>query len=440
LGHGGWGALALVAVLIGFSALYSMAETAVMSLSRGRARQLVEEGVPEARTLEHMSQHPNRILGTVLVGNNLANIAASAVATALLLRLYGSLGVTISTVVMTLIVLLLAEITPKTYAAHHPDRVAVRLARFLVVSMAVFTPVVKVLTAIGVGALRLLGIRAEGGRLVTEEEIRTLVDVGQEEGLLEAEEREMIQGIFELSDTPVREVMVPRIDIDAIEIQSTLKDAWEAVIQAGHSRLPVYRRTVDDIVGMLYARDILAYVRERSLDTPVETLLRPVYYVPETRKVDELLRDFRRERIHIAIVLDEFGGTAGLVTMEDLLEEIVGEIQDEYAQDEPEMREIEPGRRYEVDGRVTLDDLRDQWGIELEAEDIDTVGGFILDLLGRAPVQGETVRYGPWELTAAQVKGRRVKRLGIRRVDAEIQEGSDAAEPQGDRGGQGGWQ
>ncbi len=424
--HEVWGALVVLVVLLGFSALYSMAETAMMSLSRGRARQLAEDGVPQGRTLEAMSQQPNRILGTVLVGNNLANIAASAVATAMFLRAYGQLGITVSTVVMTIVILLVAEITPKTYAAHHPDKVAVRLAPFLVVSAALFTPVVRVLTAVGVGALRLVGVRAEGGRLVTEEEIRTLVDVGQEEGLLEAEEREMIQGIFELSDTPVREVMVPRIDIDAIELKATLREAWEAVIQAGHSRLPVYRRTVDDIVGMMYARDILAYVRERSLDTPVESLLRPVYYVPESKKVDELLRDFRHERTHIAVVLDEFGGTAGLVTIEDLLEEIVGEIQDEYDRDEPEMRELEPGVRYEVDGRVALDDLKERWGIDLDAEDIDTVGGFILHLLGRAPVQGETVRFGPWELTAANVTGRRVKRLTLRRVEPGP-EPSDAA-------------
>jgi len=414
-----WRAALGVLVLLFFSSLYSMGETAMMALSRGRARQLAEEGVRHGRALERMSQEPNRILGTVLVGNNLANVAASAVATGLFFKLYGAAGITVSTVVVTVVVLLVAEITPKTYAAHHPDRVAIRLSPFLLASMAVFTPVVRVFTAVGVGVLRLFGVRAEGGRLLTEEEIRTLVEVGEQEGLLEAEERQMIQGIFELGDTPVRDVMVPRIDMDAVALEATLGEAWEAVIQAGHSRLPVYRQTRDDVVGVLYARDILAYVRDRSLDTPIEPLIRPVHFVPESKKVDEVLRDFRRERTHIAIVLDEYGGTAGLVTIEDLLEEIVGEIQDEYDQEEPEMRELRPHEAYEVDGRVTLDALRDTWEIGFDAEDVDTIGGYILHLLGRAPVQGETVRSGAWELTASKVTGRRVKRVAIRRAPPE---------------------
>jgi putative hemolysin len=414
-----WRAALGVVVLLLFSSLYSMAETAMMALSRGRAHKLAEEGVPHGRTLELMSQEPNRILGTVLVGNNLANVAASAVATGLFFNMYGASGITISTVVMTVVVLLVAEITPKTYAAHHPDRVAIRLARFLLISMAIFTPVVRVFTAVGVGVLRLFGVHAEGGRLLTEEEIRTLVDVGEQEGVLEAEERQMIQGIFELGDTPVRDVMVPRIDMDAVPLHATLREAWEALVHAGHSRLPVFRQTRDDVVGVLYARDILAYVHDRSLDSPVESLIRPVHFVPESKKVDEVLRDFRREHTHIAIVLDEYGGTAGLVTIEDLLEEIVGEIQDEYDLDGPEIREIAPGEMYDVDGRVTLDELRDEWGLDFEAEDVDTIGGYILHLLGRAPVQGETVRSGSWELTASVVTGRRVKRVRLKSVPVE---------------------
>ncbi len=414
-----WRAALGVLLLLFFSSLYSMAETAMMALSRGRAHRLAEEGAKHGRLLEQMSQEPNRILGTVLVGNNLANVAASAVATGLFLKLYGGAGITVSTVVMTVVVLLVAEITPKTYAAHHPDRVAIRLSRFLLISMTVFTPVVRVLTAIGVGFLRLFGVRAEGGRLLTEEEIRTLVDVGEQEGVLEAEERQMIQGIFELGDTPVRDVMVPRIDMDAVPVGASLREAWEAVIQAGHSRLPVFRDTRDDVIGVLYARDILAYVRDRSLETPIESLIRPVHFVPESKKVDEVLRDFRRERTHVAIVLDEYGGTAGLVTIEDLLEEIVGEISDEYDLDEPEIREIAAGDVYDVDGRVPLDDLREELNLSFEAEDVDTIGGYILHLLGRAPVQGETVRSGDWEFTASQVTGRRVKRVRLRRAPEE---------------------
>jgi putative hemolysin len=399
---------------LGFSALYSMAETAMMALSRARARRLVEQGLPRARLVERMVEEPNRILGTVLVGNNLANIAASAIATSVLLGLIGRSAVTVATVVMTLVVLLVAEITPKTYAAHNPDTVAIRLARFLQVSARLFTPVVRVLTAVGVSFIRLLGGKVEGGKLITEDEIRTLVDVGEEQGLLEAEEREMIQGIFELGDTVVREVMVPRIDIQALPAEATLQDAWETVIQAGHSRIPVYRKTIDDIIGVIYARDILAYVKEKPLDTAAESLIRPAYYVPESKKVDELLADFRRERTHIAVVLDEYGGTAGLVTIEDLLEEIVGEIQDEYDREDVAVRQVGPDV-LEADGVVSLDEIREHWDIELPDEDVDTLGGFILHLLGRAPVEGEKVQYDGLEFTVTKVVGRRVKRLEIRR-------------------------
>jgi putative hemolysin len=403
----------LIIVLLVLSGLYSMSETAMMALSRGGARRLADQGTPGGAEIERMAREPNRILGTVLVGNNLTNIAASAVATALLVTALGTMGVTVATVVMTVVVLLVAEITPKTYAAHHPDRVALRLHRFLSVSAVVFTPVVTVLSWIGLGMIRGLGGRADGQRLLTEDEIRSLVDVGQEEGLLEQEEREMIQGIFELSDTAVHEVMVPRMDMHTLEADATLASAWETVIQAGHSRIPVWRESIDNIIGVLYARDILAYARERPLDTPVASLLRPAYYVPESKKVDELLADFRRERTHIAVVLDEFGGTAGLVTIEDLLEEIVGEIHDEYDKEEPSLHRLSDDEM-EADGRVALDDLPPEFHVPVGDADVDTLGGFILHLLGRAPVQGETVEAGGLLLTAAQVTGRRVKRVRIR--------------------------
>ena len=415
-----WPDLVLIALLLALSALYSMSETAMMALSRGGARRLADEGARGGAEIERMAREPNRVLGTVLVGNNLTNIAASAIATALFVSALGPAGITVATVVMTVVVLLVAEITPKTYAAHHPDRVALTLHRLLAVSAAVFTPVVNLLGWIGLRAIRALGGQADGRRLLTEEEIRNLVDVGQEEGLLEQEEREMIQGIFELSDTAVHQVMVPRMDMHTISADTTLASAWEAVIQAGHSRIPVWRESIDDVIGVLYARDILAYARERSLDTPVASLLRPAYYVPESKKIDELLADFRRERTHIAIVLDEFGGTAGLVTIEDLLEEIVGEIQDEYDADEPPFREV-GADEMEADGRLALEDLPERFQVPETDADVDTLGGFILHLLGRAPVQGETVHAGSLELTAAQVTGRRVNRVRIRVVAPETE-------------------
>ncbi|MCL4351887.1 MAG: hemolysin family protein [Firmicutes bacterium] len=410
-----WGPIVFLVVMLGMSALYSMAETAMMALSRGKVRQLVEEGVSKASWLERLIREPNRLLSTVLVGNNLTNIVASTVAAGLFIAYFGSSGITISTIVMTLVILLVAEITPKTFAAHNPERVALRLAPFLEVSARIFYPVVRVLTWIGVGFIRLLGGRAEGGRIITEDEIRTMVEVGEEEGLLEAEEREMIQGIFDLGDTVVREVMVPRIDVQALPATATLAEAWDAVIQWGHSRLPVYRVTIDDVIGVIYARDILLYIKERPHETPIQDLVRPVQYVPETKKVDELLADFRRRRSHIAVVLDEYGGTAGIVTIEDLLEEIVGEIQDEYDTEEVAIRRIDENT-IDVEGLASLDEINELFDVDLPHEDFDTVGGLILHLLGRAPVEAEVVTLDGLEFTVTKVTGRRVTRVLIRRL------------------------
>jgi CBS domain containing-hemolysin-like protein len=418
--HLEWIPIAALIAVVGVSALYSMAETAMMALSRGKLRSLADN--PDATLLTRLLKDPNRMLGTVLVGNNLANILASTLATALFLHYLGGSGVLFSTVVMTLFILLAAEITPKTYASHNADRVALRLAPLVAVSAKVFYPVVQVLTWVGVNVIRLLGGKAEGGRLMTEEELRTLVEVGEEQGILEANEREMIQGVFDFGDTIVREVMVPRIDVQALPETATLGEVWDALVHWGHSRIPIYRNTIDDITGVIYARDILAYGREKPLDTPARELARPVPFVPETKKIDSLFADFRRQRTQIAVVMDEYGGTAGIVTIEDLLEEIVGEIQDEYdAEEEVPLKELGPNL-VEVTGLYALDELNERFDLKLPHEDFDTVGGLVLHLLGRVPVEGEVVHVDNVEITVAQVEGRRVARAIVRILESSDSE------------------
>jgi putative hemolysin len=418
-----WGPIILLIVVVAFSALYSMSETASMSLSRAKVKNFEEKGKKNASRLERLIQQPNRLLGTVLVGNNLANILASTVAAGLFIHYLGASGVTVATIVMTVVILLVAEITPKTYAAHNAEGVALRLAGFLDVSARIFYPVVQLFTWVGVGFIRLMGGKAEGGRLITEEELRNLVEVGEEEGLLEAEERDMIEGIFDFGETVVREVMVPRIDVQALPETATLAEVWDRLIEWGHSRIPIYRNTIDDITGVVYARDVLAYGREKALDTPARDLARPVQFVPETKKISSLLTDFRRQHTQIAIVMDEYGGTAGIVTIEDLLEEIVGEIQDEYDVEEVPIKEIAPGV-VEVTGLFALDELNEQLDLNLPHEDFDTVGGLILHLLGRVPVEGEVVTVDRVELTVAKVNGRRVSRVIVRVL------GQSPAEPE----------
>ncbi|NMP23017.1 CNNM domain-containing protein [Sulfobacillus harzensis] len=406
-----WIPIVALIVVVAISALYSMAETAMMALSRGKMRTLSENH--QVERLSALLRSPNRLLGTVLVGNNLANILATTLATAVFLHYWGHFGVAISTVVMTLFILLVAEITPKTFASHNAEQVALRLTPFLAVSARIFYPIVRILTWVGVGIIRLMGGKAEGGKLMTEEELRTLVEVGEEQGLLEANERDMIQGVFDFGDTVVREVMVPRIDVQALPETATLGEVWDTLVEWGHSRVPIYRNTVDDITGVIYARDILAYGREKPLDTPARDLARPIQFVPETKKLDHLFADFRRQHTQIAVVMDEYGGTAGIVTIEDLLEEIVGEIQDEYDTEEVPMRELSPGV-IEVAGLFALDELNEKFDLELPHEDFDTVGGLVLHLLGRVPIEGEVVRLDNVEITVAQVVGRRVSRAILR--------------------------
>ncbi|PSR23620.1 MAG: hypothetical protein C7B45_02300 [Sulfobacillus acidophilus] len=420
MAHREWIFIVALIVVVAFSALYSMAETAMMALSRGKIRSLADD--PQADRLSRLLRDPNRLLGTVLFGNNLANILASAVATALFLHYFGDVGIVISTVVMTVFILLFAEITPKTFASHNAERTALRLSGFLRVSAGIFNPVVRALTWAGVGIIRLLGGDAEGGRLMTEEELRTLVEVGEEQGLLEANEREMIQGVFDFGDTVVREVMVPRIDVQALPETATLGEVWDMLVTWGHSRVPIFRNTIDDITGVVYARDILAYGREKPLDTLARDLARPVPFVPETKKIDSLFADFRRQRTQIAVVMDEYGGTAGIVTIEDLLEEIVGEIQDEYDdQEEIPLKEVAPGV-VEVTGLFALDELNERFDLNLPHEDFDTVGGLVLHLLGRVPIEGEIVRLDDVEITVAQVEGRRVARAIVRMLKEPEQE------------------
>ncbi|HSJ55211.1 MAG TPA: hemolysin family protein, partial [Anaerolineae bacterium] len=263
---------------------------------------------------------------------------------------------------------------------------------------------------------------------VTEEEIRTLVDAGEEEGVLEEEEKEMIYSIFDLGDTMTREVMVPRIDVVALEVTTPLLEALETIMQAGHSRIPVFRETVDNVEGVLYAKDLLPYLRDGRTDVPLKGLLRDAYFVPETKKASELLPDLQQRRVHVAIVVDEYGGVAGLVTIEDLLEEIVGEIQDEYDTEEPFVEFVDENE-YVFDARVDLDDLNRLMDVSLPTEDNDTLGGFIYTELGKVPAPGDQVAFGNMEFVVESVAGRRIRKVRVRRqLPASLQQAPSAGE------------
>src|SRR6266496_2332976 len=330
-----WLQLFVLIVTLILCGVASAAETALTSVSRIKLKNMAEEGDRRVIDIEKLLAEPNTFLSTILVVNSVAVIVASSMATVLALRFSESWGELIATILISLVVLIFCEITPKTAAVQNPLRWARVFVRPVRITAWLLQPVVWALGAVTNSLVRLVGGQIKRkGPFVTEEELRLLVTVGEEEGVLEEEETEMIHSIFEFADTTAREVMVPRIDMVTLEADATVDEAVDLALQAGFSRIPVYKESIDDIIGVLYTKDMLKQLREDHNTLPVRDLVRPAYFVPETKKLDDLLREIQQKHVHLVIIVDEYGSVAGLVTIEDLVEEIVGDIQDEYDREE----------------------------------------------------------------------------------------------------------
>jgi putative hemolysin len=410
-----WIEIVIIVIALILAATAASAETSLTSISRVRLRQLVEQKVRRAILIERLHRDPNAYLSTVLIVNTVAIIVASSSATLLALHLYHErVAEWLVSLVLSLVVLIACEITPKTLALQRAERVALRLAPLVAGATLVMRPVVYVLTVVTRLILRLLGGKAEvRGPFVTEEELKMLVTVGEEEGVIEEEEREMIHGIFEMGDMSVREVMVPRTDLVAIEVNEPVEKAVDLVTRHGHTRIPVYEGDIDHIVGVLYAKDLLRAV-VRGEKKSLREIARKPYFTPESNKVQDVLRDLRKNRVHMAIVVDEYGGTAGAVTIEDILEEIVGPIHDEYdIGEEDEIQFISPNEVV-LDGRVSVDDVNELLTLNIAADNYDSIGGFVLNQLGAAPKAGATLKLGTAELRVEAVQGTRIKKVRIR--------------------------
>jgi putative hemolysin len=410
--------LVVLGLLLLLSAFFSGSETALFAANRLRLRHLREEGHRGARVALALLDQPGRLLSTLLIGNNISNTGLAVVATATLVRWLGrERGSVYAFVAVTVLLLLVGEITPKTFAARHADRVAVIAARPVQWVGGLLSPLSRLLSLITNLFARPLGGRVlSDAPLVTEEEIQMIVRMGEEQGVLEQEEREMIHSIFEFGDTVVREVMVPRVDMVAVEAGEPVETVLDIIRTQGHSRVPVYNETVDQIVGLIHVKDLLAGFKEGRLVGSARDFARPAYFVPETKRLDELFREMRRKKVHMAIAVDEYGGTAGLVTIEDLLEEIVGPIQDEYDAEEPPVKILNE-RVALVDGAVHLDDVNASLGIALPAGEDDSLGGFVTSLLGHVPSQGERISYGDVEFVVERVDGHRIAQVRVTKVE-----------------------
>ena len=380
-----------ILILVLLSAFFSSAETSMTAANRIRIHSLAEQGNKRAIILEKIISNSGKMLSTILIGNNIVNIAASSLATTFTMKVFGSMYIGVATGVMTLLVLLFGEITPKTIATLKADDLALTYARPIYALMTVLTPVIYIVGKLANGILFLLRVDPNAKKdTITEHELRSMVNVGQENGVIEREEKQMIYNVFDFGDSAAKDVMIPRIDMTFIDVESSYQELLNIFKEDMHTRFPVYEDNTDNVIGIINIKDLLLYPNNEQFS--IRKILREPYFTYEYKRTTDLMLEMRKASVNLAIVLDEYGSTAGLVTLEDLLEEIVGEIRDEYDEDEEEpIREIQPGREYQVLGSAKLSDLNEVLGTKLESEDYDSVGGYIIEQLDCLPREGESV-------------------------------------------------
>ncbi|HBY3646161.1 TPA: HlyC/CorC family transporter, partial [Clostridioides difficile] len=380
----------LIVLLIG-SAFFSASETALMSLSKIRIRYMQDEGVKGAKLVSSLIENPNKLLSSILVGNNVVNIAATSISTSLFIGLMGEKGVALATAVMTVLVLIFGEITPKTIAANNSEKVSLLVSKPIKAIIFILRPIVWIFNIITNIIFKLFGITNKGAKsFITEEELKTMVNVSHEEGVLEMEEREIINNVFEFGDMQAKNAMVQRIDMVAIDME----DSYDEIIQVFKteklSRMPVYEETIDDIVGILNIKDIIFLSDEEIESFDIKNYMREPFFTYEFKKITQLLEEMKLEKSQMAIVVDEYGGTSGLLTIEDLVEVIVGDIEDEYDEEEDEIQVIKEDE-YIVDGSTKIGDVNELIGVNLESEEFDSIGGFIIGHLSRLPEENEVI-------------------------------------------------
>ena len=431
MGHA-W-TLVAVLVLTGISVWLALAETSLTRMSRIRAMALAERGRPGSKALMRLVENPATFLNLVLLLVLVVQFLATALFTNLMNDLVGGgLAVGLATLFMTIFTFVFAEVAPKTYAIQHTDQVALRVAPsiWLLTRLPVLGPLAKLLIRLGNVVTPGKGLKA-GPFAPSEDEIRATVDEASEGGEIDQEEREMIHSVFEFGDTIIREVMIPRPDIVAVEADASLEDVLDVILRSGYSRIPVYDGDLDDVKGLAYAKDVLRLLNEGQADKPLVEILRQPPVMPESMRAADALREMRRRASHMALVIDEYGGTAGLVTIEDLIEEIVGEIADEYDREEPNVEPL-PDGGYRVNARLGIDEVNDLLDVQLPDTEWDTIGGLLFNLVGDVPREGQEVEVLGLRLRAERVQGHRVGRVRIHRINQPKPE-ADAPAPASNR-------
>ena len=408
--------IAALLFLLLLSAFFSSAETSLTTVNKIRIQSLAEQGNRNAKILEKVISDSSKMLSTILIGNNIVNISASSLATTITLRLFGNAFVSVSTGILTLLVLIFGEITPKTMATIHSEKIALSYARIIYALMVLFTPLVFIVQHLSFLMLRLLRVDPNAkGASMTEHELRTIVNVSQEDGVIESEEKQMIYNVFDFRDSVAKDIMIPRIDMTFVDINCTYEELMDIYRDVKYTRFPVFEDNTDNVIGTINVKDLLLLTQKDIEHFSIRSILREPYFTYEHKSTADLLLEMRESSYNLAIVLDEYGATAGLVTTEDLLEEIVGEIRDEYDEGEDEeIRVIIPEKEYIVDGYSKLDDISEALQIELESEDYDSIGGYIIEHLDSLPAQGQgiTLESGI-RLVADVVRKKRIEQVHI---------------------------
>lgn len=392
--------------LLFFSAFFSGSETALLSLNKIRIKKLAREGNKNAIIVEELINNPETLLATILVGNNLVNIAAASIATAIAIEFFGSKGIGIATGVLTFVILVFGEIAPKSISAENAERISLLVAKPIKFFIKFFSPLVYILTLITGPVTKRSGKHKV---MITEDEIRLLVEMGEKEGVIEKEEKEMIKGVFEVGDMVAKEVMIPRVDMVCIEVNESIDEALKLIRETGFSRIPVYEGNRDNIVGILYAKDIIRHLNKKI---KIKDIMRPPFFIPETKSLRELLREMQKLKLHMAIVVDEYGGTAGLVTLEDIIEEIVGEIMDEVDEEEELIRRIDENT-WLVNARARIEEVNEILNLEIPEDEFETIGGFVFNKLGKIPKIGDYIEIDGVKITVEKMKDKRIRKVRI---------------------------
>lgn len=410
----------IIAVSLVAVAVVSGAESSFISVNKIRIRSLIDKGDKRAMAVQKMLDQHDRLFSVVILSGNLFTILATSIGTALFIRLLGpETGIIVATIMMTFLTVVFGELTPKTFAVTHSEAVSLFLARPMRVYMKLITPLIWIFHQSTAVILKMLGVKEKPSvPYVTEDEIKTMINIGEEEGTIESEEKDLLHRVFEFGDTEVSEAMVPRTETVAVDYDTSVKEILELVSEKGYSRYPVMKETIDNIKGMLYVKDILITMSQTDVShLSAGNFMRDAYFIPENKMVTRLLDDMQKDKVHIAVVMDEYGGTAGLITLEDIMEQIVGGLQDEFEEIEAEQDiEIIDESTFVVSGQTDLDEINELMSVDLTDEDFNTIGGYVFGLFGRLPKVGEKVRTHDMKFLVMDMDERKISKIKITKI------------------------